>query len=151
MNSRNIRTKKSKDSERAEHARRERKLASVAGGESCSIEKAENMFWGPCFWKTIHTIAAAYNPSKKNSFLLFINSLPDLLPCKKCSEHMRQNLRVFPPNGFLSSREELFTWTYRFHDIVNRSKEYPTTSPPLATVKKYYYEGIYSCEKCNLG
>jgi len=117
---------------------------------TCLVEKKENMFWGPCFWKTIHTVAAAYNPLKKKAFVQFINSLAELLPCEKCSEHMKHNLKSFPPTNFLGSRDELFLWAYRFHDIVNRSKEYPINSPPLATVKRYYFDGIYSCNKCKV-
>lgn len=117
---------------------------------TCTLEKNENMFWGPCSWKTIHTIAAAYDPSRKVAFLQFINSLPYLWPCEKCRQHMKENLRKFPPSEFLDSRDDLFLWSYRFHDLVNRSKDHPSKSPPFAEIKKYYYGGIYECENCKL-
>lgn len=118
---------------------------------TCNLKaKRENIFWGPCNWKTIHSVAATYNPSKRSAFLRWIKAYADLLPCEKCSRHMKENLKVLPPEEYLDSREDLFRWSYRFHDLVNRTKDYPTTSPPFDTIKNYYFDGLYNCEKCSV-
>jgi hypothetical protein len=112
-------------------------------------DKKGNMFWGPAYWKTIHTACAAYRPEKRESFLLWIYSFPDQIPCTVCAKHMVKNLQAFPPDDWADTRDNLFLWSYRFHDMVNRSKDPPTPSPQFSHVKRLYYEGIYSCTTCN--
>jgi len=111
-------------------------------------ERRGNFFWGPAYWKTIHTACASYRPDNRESFLLWIYSFPDQIPCGICSAHMVKNLKTFPPDDWTGSRDTLFIWSYRFHDIVNRSKDPPGVSPPFGQVKKFYYESIFSCAKC---
>jgi hypothetical protein len=112
------------------------------------VEKNGNMFWGPAYWKTIHVAAASYRPEKRRSFLQWIYAFPEQIPCSICEEHMVQTLKLFPPEDWTESRDKLFLWSYRFHDLVNRSKGDPSISPKFSHVKRYYYEGIYSCTKC---
>lgn len=113
--------------------------------------KYPNSFWGPGTWRLIHSMAINYepNPVKKKAFLQFIYSLPELLPCEKCRIHLRNNLRKNPPERHMASKEKLFLWTYRLHDVVNRQKDYPTVSPPYDLVRKYYMEKVASCNSCS--
>jgi hypothetical protein len=113
-------------------------------------EREGNLFWGPAYWKTLHSIAASYDTSKRAAFVTFINVLPALLPCAACARHLKENLQRFPPTDFLGSRDDLFTWMYRLHDLVNRSKDNPSVSPPFNEVKQFYYSGIWQCEKCRI-
>ena len=63
--------------------------------------------WGPKAWDFLHTLSFAYpeNPTEKEkqSMLNFFNSLPDILPCKMCANHCRENLSSIPPQ--VDSRE----------------------------------------------
>jgi Erv1 / Alr family len=111
-------------------------------------ERRGNFFWGPAYWKTIHSACATFDPANRESFLLWIYSFPDQLPCSICASHMIKNLKIFPPEEWVGSRDNLFVWSYRFHDMVNRSKDPPTVSPPFEQVKKFYYGSIFNCAKC---
>lgn len=104
-------------------------------------------FWGPAFWRTIHAAAAAYTPDKAQSFKQFIYSLPGILPCQECREHILTNLtRVYPLNEkYLRSNETLFLWTYNLHDIVN--KQLGKCSIPFAEAWKLYF-GTKKCSIC---
>jgi Erv1 / Alr family len=107
----------------------------------------DNSFWGPAAWRLIHSTAATYTPDKALSFKQFIYSLPGILPCGKCREHLSNNLaRVYPLREVnLKNAESLFLWTYHLHDIVN--KQLGKTSPPFAHVWTEYF-GTRPCKMC---
>ena len=106
-------------------------------------------FWGPSVWKTIHSMAAAYDPSNKSAYGMFVNSLPDLLPCQQCREHLKENLKKLPVELYLDNRHNLFFWSYVLHDTVNKSLG--KTSPPYDQVKKEYFDAVGSeCSKCKV-
>lgn len=102
-----------------------------------------NNFWGPNVWKLIHISALSYNPSKKHSYFSFIYSLPDLLPCEVCRDHLSQNLKNFPlTEEYLQSSDMLFLWTYILHDIVNHQLK--KRSPPFDEIKHHYLQNIHN-------
>jgi FAD-linked sulfhydryl oxidase len=78
--------------------------------------------WGPKMWYSIHCIAKFYpckpDASKKQSALMFFESLEDMLPCKKCRENYASYIKEHPPA--LSSRAALTRWTWNLHDHVNQ-------------------------------
>lgn len=101
----------------------------------------DRSIWGPAFWRLIHSAARAYTPERSLSFRQFIASLPGVLPCGECREHIAVNLRRVLPlrDSNLLNDETLFLWTFNLHDIVN--KQLGKRSPPFADVKKLYYSG----------
>ena len=112
-----------------------------------------NDFWGPSYWKMIHTSAASFvpTPAKKRGFLALVNNMSQLVPCEACGVHWTEILKSNPPQEHMSSRDKLFLWTYHVHDIVNRSKSVPTRSPAYSAVKNYYYTALKICETCSMG
>ncbi len=99
-------------------------------------------FWGPSCWCTIHTASAAYKPENRLSFKQFIYSLPYLLPCQYCRQHLYQNLRTIPLNDqSLENNGALFIWSYFLHDLVNKQL-HKKPSPPYPVAERYYFERI---------
>ena len=91
--------------------------------------------WGPKAWDFLHTVSFAYpdepsNEEKQSAMNLFM-SLPDMLPCKLCGDHCRQNLQKNPPK--VGSKEELARWLVDFHNAVNEQ-----TNENKGTNKKMY-------------
>lgn len=81
--------------------------------------------WGPCAWKFLHTITFAYpeSPSleEKRNHKLFFEQLQNILPCKICRQHFRENLKKYPIEYGLESRKDLIKWLVDFHNEVNKS------------------------------
>ena len=59
--------------------------------------------WGKCAWVLIHSIAVNYpknpSPSEKENCINFFTSLGDILPCRYCRKHYRENLKALPINA----------------------------------------------------
>lgn len=102
--------------------------------------------WGKHFWNTINTIAISY-PDKpdeddKKNISTFMYSLANVLPCYKCQEHFKENLKKFPLQHALKSRQTLIHWVIDIHNSVNRrngKREYS------------YEEGLYLMESNLMG
>lgn len=100
----------------------------------------EKSFWGPPTWCTIHSATPNYTPENRLSFKQFIYSLPELLPCKYCRDHLTQNLQTIPlTDKSFQNNETLFMWTYFLHDLVNKQLR-KKPSPAYSIAKKYYFE-----------
>jgi Erv1 / Alr family len=120
--------------------------------------KKGRSFWGPDVWSNIHIFAASYKPSAASSFKNYINSLPDLLPCATCGEHLKKNLEENPPDKYMRNNHDLFFWTYVLHDCVNiqcnnhiEAKNLKKKSPSFEDVKRYYFSGLgEECKVCQL-
>ena len=86
--------------------------------------------FGPPLWQSIHFIALGYpkEPSEndKNNYATFYNNLPNVIPCYECSQHLRENLKKSPIRDYLESRENLFEWTIKLHNVVNEMLNKPT-------------------------
>lgn len=97
-------------------------------------------FWGPQTWYSIHFTAAGLKPENKHSYRQFIYSLPALLPCASCREHLNDNLARFPlTENYLTSNINSLYWTWFLHDIVNRDLK--KWRPGFDEVKGYYLQG----------
>lgn len=109
-------------------------------------------FWGPCLWKSIHSLAAAYDPhipGAADAYVSFIHSLVYTLPCKACREHLKQNLERHPIEPYLTSNDQLFLWSYHLHDLVNR--QLGRKSPPYLEVKRIYFSSLgMECPSCSV-
>ena len=77
--------------------------------------------WAHPTWKMIHYYASKYtrNNSYAISYKVFIHSLKYLLPCGKCRNHLTENLKTHPIEPYLSSANDLFTWSYVLHQTVS--------------------------------
>jgi len=100
----------------------------------------DKTFWGPSAWCTIHVAAASYKKENRLSFQKFITSLPYLLPCEYCREHLKSNLRTIEITDLsLENNNQLFMWSYFLHDLVNKQlKKRP--SPQFQVAKDYYFK-----------
>lgn len=108
----------------------------------------DNKFWGPCFWRTIHSFAASYRPTPhvKKAFKQFIYSLHGIIPCRMCREHYSKNLQQLPlTDEYLKNSHNLFLWSYLLHDLVN--KQLNKVSPSFESVKIQYFNDTV-CKSC---
>lgn len=106
-------------------------------------------FWGPAFWKTIHSLAIAYHPNQKQYFKQYMNNLTYVLPCEVCREHLKNNLKILPMDSYLDNNHQLFLWSYLLHDLVN--KQLGKKSPPFNVIKQAYLKGMGpDCQVCKI-
>ena len=80
--------------------------------------------WGKHIWYTMHYISLGYpdNPSEsdKNNYKAFYLLIKDILPCKTCSQHYKENLLRIPlTDEILSNKELLINWVIDIHNKVN--------------------------------
>jgi hypothetical protein len=92
--------------------------------------------FGSIFWNMIHIIAIAYpeyvdnNDPIKITVYNFFNLLGDVLPCKECQIHYKQNFPKLNLYDSLDSRKSLSLWAYNLHNLVNRQLNVPESSIP---------------------
>lgn len=76
------------------------------------------MMFGPHYWAVIHIscLAAGKNltAEKLNQMKQFVDSLPGILPCIDCQEHLVENLVTLPFDG-----GDPFKWSVDLHNLVN--------------------------------
>lgn len=85
--------------------------------------------WGPSFWSMIHWVSIGYpeyNPSQEEQLdaLKFITSLPRLLPCQICREHLKEhfeNPELKPQIEHVQNRQVFGTYLVDLHDTVTRA------------------------------
>lgn len=81
--------------------------------------------WGPAMWFMNHlgSISApdVIPPEKKDKYWNYIDGLPEILPCKKCSFHARAFVDSYAPykDIICSSRDNLVQFFVDFHNSVN--------------------------------
>lgn len=101
--------------------------------------------WGKCAWVFIHSIAINYpkdpTPTEKENIIAFFHSLGDILPCRHCRKHYKDNLKKVPIQA--GSKMELLYWTIDIHNEVNKTTRKPVLSREealqriLSMYKKY--------------
>jgi len=83
-----------------------------------------NNVWGPSAWTFLHTITFNYpeDPTEddKRTYYNFFMNLKDVLPCKKCQEHYKENIQKYDLNNSLDSRQDLVQWLIDIHNEVNK-------------------------------
>jgi hypothetical protein len=108
--------------------------------------------WGPFAWKFLHATTYAYpdEPSQedKQAMANLFNCLCNVLPCKRCQDHWRKNLRQHPVEPHLGSREDLTKWLIAMHNRVNKQTGKPTLSSK--SVAEQYQDWLGTC-KCASG
>jgi hypothetical protein len=104
--------------------------------------------WGKGAWILIHSIAVNYpeypTPSEKENTIKFFSILGDVLPCRFCRQHYRENLKYLPIKA--GSKMDLVWWTIDIHNRVNASTNKKILSRDDA-LKKII--SIYKNQPCN--
>ena len=81
------------------------------------------VIWGPSAWDFLHTITFNYpsrpTQSDMEQAILFFKSLGNMLPCVVCQEHYKENIKKFPIELAVISRERLIAWLVNIHNQVN--------------------------------
>ena len=82
--------------------------------------------WGSHAWKFLHYVTLDYpeNPTyhDKEKYKKFFLSLQGILPCLKCKDHLKSNLKILPlSNKVLASDKNLMYWLIDLHNVVNES------------------------------
>jgi hypothetical protein len=57
---------------------------------------------------------------KADAMIQFFDSMPDILPCRQCGKHLRENLTLLP-----FSRDDPFRWSVDLHNMVNSQLNKP--------------------------
>ena len=79
--------------------------------------------WGPHAWIFLHSISLEYpdypTDNDKNNMKNFINSLGNVLPCKKCITNFKLHAKTLDDH-VLSSKKNLIKWFIDVHNAVNK-------------------------------
>lgn len=89
--------------------------------------------WGPYAWGTIHLFCLGapetLDAKAQKAFREFFEHLPYVLPCPACQQHLLENLdKVQLTEDALATRESLFAWSVRLHNLVNLQTKKPEMS-----------------------
>jgi hypothetical protein len=107
--------------------------------------------WGKHTWIFLHSITLNYpdNPTDeeiKQHSDFFLN-LGNILPCHKCREHYKLNLKKFKlTKTILKSKELFIKWLIDIHNSVNISNN--KKIEPYGKMMKYYDELYNGQPKC---
>jgi len=105
-------------------------------------------FWGPHYWRGIHSIAASYNSDKRHAFKRLIYALPGLLPSNESRQALLNCLKILPlTDEYLKDKSSTFLWTYLLHDLIN--KQLGKTSPSFESIKHVYFNNL-ECTHCSI-
>jgi len=100
--------------------------------------------WGPGAWIFLHSITLNYpdNPSEqdKSEYLVFFNSLSNIIPCEKCKDHYYQYLLDNPIEKSLNKKQDIVIWLNNLHNIINIRNDKPTMDvfKMISLYKKMY-------------
>ena len=87
--------------------------------------------WGSSAWFFLHAVTFGYpdKPTKKDKHAMaqLFHILGFCLPCHQCQQHWRQNLKKYPIEPHLHSRDSLTRWLVDMHNRVNEQ----TGKPPF--------------------
>ena len=81
--------------------------------------------WGACAWRLLHAISfglpedCALPSNQKSSICHLLHSLSDLLPCERCRNHFRSDLREHPPENSCATADEVRRFLWSCHNRVN--------------------------------
>lgn len=97
----------------------------LAGPDYSSRQGMVTDVWGPAAWMFLHTMSFNYpvhpTADQKRQYRTFILGLQYTLPCGKCRENLKKNLRQMPLTiGHMESRETFSRYMYRLHEKINR-------------------------------
>ena len=80
--------------------------------------------WGPSGWIFLHTITFNYpiNPTQeqKTKHKELFENLIYTLPCARCAQHYSNNLKKYPLDEALKTKDTLINWLIDIHNEVNK-------------------------------
>ena len=81
--------------------------------------------WGPMIWSYLHCMSFNYpnNPTNKDKkhYRDFVLNLQNVLPCGKCRNNLKKNIKRMPLTmSEMSSRETFSRYVYNLHEVVNK-------------------------------
>ena len=88
--------------------------------------------WGPAFWFSLHNGASQYpvsaSPFWSKRMKAFIEGIPVMLPCEKCSTHAASFIDAHSDEieQAVRGRDSLFAFFVKFHNFVNERVGKPT-------------------------
>lgn len=88
------------------------------------IKETKNIdpeFFGKYFWFIIHLVNILTHNDKTliNDFKIFIKTLACLIPCCKCRNHFKQNLKKITLKKYIKSGN-ILKWSFDMHNLVNK-------------------------------
>ncbi len=96
--------------------------------------------WANPLWAMGH-YCAIFAPEKLppewcKAFKAFISCLRYTIPCPVCRKHLQQNLSEIDIDQYLSTRDSIFDYTVKLHNLVNKMLNKPILS--LEEARKIY-------------
>lgn len=88
--------------------------------------------WGPYVWASIHLMCLD-GKVEADAFNALFAALSRTLPCKKCREHLTQNLQKLPS---ITRSEDAFEWSVNLHNVVNEMLNKPKMG--LAEARQFW-------------
>jgi hypothetical protein len=111
------------------------------------------MLWGKSIWSTVHVVALGFPESPtdtdRDSYRIFYNALGTVLPCSKCQENYARHMSEVPIDYYLFSKQQLFDWTVKLHNIVNAELGKPVWTHEQAWA--HYSTGAYAINSVSVG
>ena len=111
------------------------------------------MLWGKSIWSTIHIVALSFPDSPtdadRDSYRIFYNALGKVLPCSKCQGNYARHMSEVSIDYYLFSKQMLFDWTVKLHNIVNAELGKPAWSYEQALA--HYSSGAYAKTGASVG
>jgi hypothetical protein len=108
----------------------------------------DTRFWGPSAWRLLHLITFAYDPDhQKEGIRELFESLPYVLPCKYCRQHLAGHMEKVPLEPALASRAALTRWLWTVHNAVNDARraegqEVHGPNPSFEAVQRVYEDRL---------
>ena len=95
--------------------------------------------WGPYVWAAIHLVCIGapdfLGPAEQMHYKQFFMTLPHVIPCSTCSDHLKENLQKLPIDQNLATNKDLFKWSVNLHNIVNSQLNKPQVTLADAEAK----------------
>ena len=78
-------------------------------------------FFGPCMWKTLHSISFNFpeypSDETRKNYVDFFRNLGNVIPCPECGRHYSEYIEENPIDA--TNRDTLSMWLYKLHESVN--------------------------------
>lgn len=101
--------------------------------------------WGKYFWSCLHLSALGFPEvptiEDRANYAAFYADFGKVLPCPKCKGNYARHFQELPVELFLFGRSQLFDWTVKFHNIVNKELGKPEWTYEQAW--NWYTKGLY--------
>ena len=106
-------------------------------------------YWGKCGWIFLNSIGLTYDEKLKDKYKQFIQSLPYVLPCKKCGSHLKNNIDNI--DDILKNKETFLNWLLYIRNNIckEQQKEVKTMKNNLKEIFFDNFNNINNSEDDN--